>query len=325
VTELEARTNLLRDEALRFEEMKNEFHKKLLLEQEEFDRIQLEKERAKELIPLLEKRRDEIERGNYELENRFAKMFQKFNAELNDITTKRTVLEQIVSQKEKEIEEKDKQILEKVAALEESERILNMRQTEIDSFEQLLKTIEEKKELLQNELLKLDQEVSERKNTTNDLKLENDLLIKKKISIEQGLQEILNSMNQRLTEAKEKRSNILRELQEAEARFEEMNSKISDSMDELVELQTSISMIKVEHEEHRNNVMKLASMKKKLQEEIAKNQKVLQRYQKIREKLKIEQSILKNRQESLVNKSSNKGLSEEKHDNETDNKKIYKL
>ncbi|MGQ9799765.1 MAG: hypothetical protein ACUVRG_10860 [Ignavibacterium sp.] len=58
-------------------------------------------------------------------------------------------------------------------------------------------------------------------------------------------------MNQRLTEAIEKRSSILRELQEAEARFEEMNSKISDSMDELVELQTSISMIKVEHEKNR--------------------------------------------------------------------------
>lgn len=71
--------------------------------------------------------------------------------------------------------------------------------------------------------------------------------------------------------------------------------------------------------------MKLASMKKKLQEEIAKNQKVLQRYQKIREKLKIEQSILKNRQESLAKKSSNSDLSEEKQNNENDNKKIYKL
>ncbi len=64
-------------------------------------------------------------------------------------------------------------------------------------------------------------------------------------------------------------------------------------MDELVELQSAISMIKVEHEEHRGSIVKLASMKKRLQEEIAKSQRVLQRYQKIREKLKIEQSILK--------------------------------
>lgn len=71
-------------------------------------------------------------------------------------------------------------------------------------------------------------------------------------------------------------------------------------MDELVELQTAISMIKVEHEEHRGNVVKLVSMKKKLQEEISKSQKILQRYQKIREKLKIEQSFLKNRQTSLT-------------------------
>lgn len=45
-------------------------------------------------------------------------------------------------------------------------------------------------------------------------------------------------------------------------------------------------------------------MKKKLQEEIAKSQRVLQRYQKIREKLKIEQSILKNRQDSIARKIS---------------------
>ncbi|MCK7528719.1 MAG: hypothetical protein MZV64_69755 [Ignavibacteriales bacterium] len=57
---------------------------------------------------------EEIEKGNFELENRFTKMFQRFNTEMNEITKKRTVLEQIISKKEKEIEEKDQILFEKV-------------------------------------------------------------------------------------------------------------------------------------------------------------------------------------------------------------------
>jgi hypothetical protein len=34
-------------------------------------------------------------------------MFQKFNSEMNEITKKRSVIDQIVQKKEKDIEEKD--------------------------------------------------------------------------------------------------------------------------------------------------------------------------------------------------------------------------
>ena len=142
----------------------------------------------------------------------------------------------------------------------------------------------------------------EKKNNNDEIKLESELIVKKKISIEQSLQELINSMNQKYIEAKDKRNHVEREVRTYEEKAEDLNRKISDSMDELVELQSSISMIKVEHEEHRGNIVKLAAMKKKLQEEIAKSQRVLQRYQKIREKLKIEQTILKNRQDSIARK-----------------------
>ena len=74
------------------------------------------------------------------------------------------------------------------------------------------------------------------------------------------------------------------------------------------------------------NIVKLASMKKKLQEEIAKSQRVLQRYQKIREKLKIEQSILKNRQDSISRKISFDDLNElNENQPEQEKSKLYKL
>ncbi len=263
-----------------------------------------DKEKIKEILPLLEQRREEIEKGNIDLENRFTKMFQRFNSEMNEITKKRSVIDQIVQKKEKDIEEKDQLLFEKINAIEESDRLLSMRQAEIDSFEQLLKSFNEKKEQLRNDLLKLDEQIVEKKNSNDDMKLEAELILKKRTSVEQSLQELISNMNQKFVEAKEKRSKTEKEVRVYEEKVDELNHKISDSMDELVELQSAISMIKVEHEEHRGNIVKLASMKKKLQEEIGKSQRVLQRYQKIREKLKIEQSILKNRQDSIARKIS---------------------
>ena len=292
------------NEISRLEEVKNELHKRTLLEQESYDKLNKDKEKLKEILPLLEQRREEIEKGNLDLENRFTKMFQKFNSEMNEITKKRNVIDQIVLKKEKDIEEKDQILFEKINAIEESERLLNMRQAEIDSFEQLLKTFNEKKEQLRNDLLRLDEQMVDKKNNTDDMRLETELILKKRTTVEQSLQELISSMNQKFVEAKEKRSNIEKEVRGYEEKADELNHKISESMDELVELQSAISMIKVEHEEHRGNIVKLASMKKKLQEEIAKSQRVLQRYQKIREKLKIEQSILKNRQDSISRKIS---------------------
>jgi len=65
-------------------------------------------------------------------------------------------------------------------------------------------------------------------------------------------------------------------------------------MNELLGLQTSISNVKVEHEEHRSGIAKLAAMKKRLQDEIAKHQSVLQKYQQLNEKLKFEHTLAQN-------------------------------
>ncbi len=211
-------------------------------------------------------------------------------------------------------------------AIEESDRLLSMRQAEIDSFEQLLKSFNEKKEQLRSDLLKLDEQIVDKKNTNDDMKLEAELILKKRTSVEQSLQELINSMNQKFVEAKEKRSRVEKEVKVYEEKVDEINHKISDSMDELVELQSAISMIKVEHEEHRGNIVKLASMKKKLQEEIVKSQRVLQRYQKIREKLKIEQSILKNRQDSIARKISIDDSSEiNENQQEQETTRLFKI
>ncbi len=201
-------------------------------------------------------------------------MLQNLNEEMNEINKNRSALEKIILKKEKDIDEKDHLLFEKVAALEESERILSMRQVEINSFENLLKTINEQNDLLKNELLNLDTKATGQRNLINDLQLETELLQKKKIAVENNLQEVLYSMNNKLKRTTDNEIKLNSEIKEYENRLTELNTSIKESMTELVDLQTSLTNTKLEHEEHRTGIAKFVSMKKKLQQEISKHQAV---------------------------------------------------
>ncbi|MGD8307253.1 MAG: hypothetical protein PVF17_11410, partial [Ignavibacteria bacterium] len=254
---------------------------------------------------------------NEALEIRFSEMLQKLNEEMNQINKKRGQLEQAIVKKEKDLVEKDQQLSEKISALDESERILSMRNGEIESFESLLKNLSEQTELVKNDLLMLDSRSTEQRKEITDLQLETELLQKKKSAIEENLQEFLYSMSNRIKRNSENEIKINGEIKEFEDRLTELNVSIKESTNELIELQTSLSNIKIEHEEHRSGITKLVSMKKKLLAEISKHQTVLQKYQKVNEKIKFEQAMIQKqnppdvekdvKEEATVNKTDNSG------------------
>jgi chromosome segregation ATPase len=274
-------------------EIKNqrlEIHNDIQKEKEAANRFTEQNRKLTELVPLLEKRKEEIEQGNAELEERFTIMFQKFNQELNQINRKRSVLEQIVLRKEKDVDEKDQQLFEKIAGLEESERILNMRQIEIESLEKQIAGLREHKEVYRNELNKMEQETLERKTYSADIRLETELLLKKKVTLEQNLQDLLVYMNESFGKSKDRNVKFENEMNYYEEQIQAYRSDISDSLKELDEVRASIGNLKIEREEYKGQVTRLNTLKKKLQEEISKHQMILQRYQKLREKLKIEEA-----------------------------------
>jgi chromosome segregation ATPase len=221
-------------------------------------------------------------------------MFQKFNHELNEITKKRSVLEQIILKKEKDIDERDQILFEKIAALEESERILSMRQAEIESFDNTIKRLNEQKESIKKEIIKNDEEVAERKNLNEGLKLETELLMKKRSNLEKSLQELLKMVTENFYKVEERKHKLEEDVRIYDDKLNDIKEKINNSMKELVEIQESIGTHKIEAEEYKNNISKLLLMKKRLNEEIQKQQAALQKFQKIREKLKIERVIAKN-------------------------------
>jgi chromosome segregation ATPase len=223
------------------------------------------------------------------------KVFQKLNRELNEINKKRNVLEQVLLKKDKDLDEKDQTLFEKIAALEESERILNIRQVEIESTDQVLNSTREQREYLWNELQKLEDEAIERKSINEDLRLETDLLFKKKSVIEKNFQDLLNTMNQNYSKLRERNTGFQKEFKHYEDEFDLVRARISESMKELDEIQNAISTLKLEQEQHKGSISKLMSSKRRIQDEISKHQSILQRYQRIREKLTSEQSLSKYR------------------------------
>jgi chromosome segregation ATPase len=293
-TELESfeeKTVRLKAEVKNFEIRRDDAHQELHAEREEYNKLKEENKKLKELIPLLEQRKLEIKQSNDTLENRFSEMLQKLSKNINEINKKRGSLEQIILKKEKDLDEKDKQLSEKLNFLGETEKILSLRKEEIESFEDILKTIHEQNELLKNDLIRLDKKTIERRNLNGDLQLESDLLQKKKLSVENNLQEVLYSMINRLKKSTDNTVKLNNEINEYETRLTELNNSIKESMNELVEIRTTLNNTKIEHEEHRGDIAKLVNMKKKLVTEISKHQSVLEKYKKISEKIKFEQAM----------------------------------
>jgi chromosome segregation ATPase len=280
----------LKNDITELETFRNDLLKNIQKDKDAAEKFAYQNRKLTELVPLLEKRKQEIEQGNAELEGRFTIMFQKFNHELNQINRKRSVLEQIVLKKEKDVDEKDQLLFEKIAALEESERVLNMRQVEIESLEKQIAGLSEHKDIFRNDLIKMEQETLERKNYTADIRLETELLLKKKVTLEKNLQELLTFMNESYERAKGRNSKFENELSYYEDQIQGYRTRIADSLKELDDIKAAVGSLKIEREEYRGNISRLSVLKKKLHEEIIKHQIILQRYQKMREKLKIEQT-----------------------------------
>jgi chromosome segregation ATPase len=269
--------------------------------------------KVKDVVPLLEKRKEEIQLSNSMFEKRFADMFKHYSTQMGEMYKKKNLLEQMLIKKENDVNEKDQTLLDKLSALDEAENVLSIRKSEAESIEDLLKTINEQKELLASEITSLENKSVEKRIQNKELSIESELYHKKLIEFENGLKDLFQKSEERFNKNTEHKAGLESEIREYEHRLNELNKGIKDSMDELVNLRTTINKIKVEHEEHRLAINKLAAVKKKLEDEIKKHQVVIDKYTMIKEKIRQEQNLIKMKRELNASvKSSNQNTVGEK-------------
>lgn len=229
----ETKLSNLKSKVIEQETRKAKIDDQINKEQNSWGKLEEHFKKLNEIVPMLEKRKEEIELSNGIFEKRFADMFKNYSTQMGEMYKKKNLLEQMLLKKEKDVNEKDQMLFEKLASLEETEKVLSIRQTEAGSIEDLIKTINEQRELLIDDLATLDDKNLEKRIKNKELNIESDLFQRKLVEFENSLRELFRRSEERFSRNTENRTKQENEIREYEARLNELNKGIKDSMNEL--------------------------------------------------------------------------------------------
>ena len=295
-----------------FQDIENKKHVKMELDSQIISR-QGEKENLEDVIKelkettsVLSQLKNDIESGSGQSAKRFTGIIQYYSSTINEMNIKKSALEKEIRRNIKTIFEKEQLIEEKQSSLEEMENMLNAGKSNFSLFEELMQFLGEQKKLLLINKNFIDEYSQDSAPITRNEITENKLT-----EFENALNDLLHSDTDYSTDLINRRIALEQEVEENNSVLNNLKEKISDSANDLSELRESVNKIKVEHEEHRVAINKLASMKQKLIEEINKQQIIVDKYSKIKEMIRQEQELIKLKRDfvttqNLTNQSKTK-------------------
>lgn len=319
IIELERSAIEVHSEVKELLNIKNEIYSEILKTQEELTKLKFEKEKTVELISLSQKRRDEIEFGNDQLEKRLLRMIQKFNDEIKELSVHKTNIEKKITEVESKVTENENIIAEKLYTLKKIEDQLRLRQTELNSINSLITSLNEKEDLISKSITDYEKEISSKRIDNQELKKDIDLLTQKKSAIEKILEDLFISSEQRISRLRETYFKTENEIREKELLYEELNQKIDKSIDELVELQKSIHSQKIECEELEIKSEHLKKLNESLEKEIENNNKILEQFKKMKE------DISDGSNEIRKDFSREFGINKDEFNSDPNQKKVFRL
>ena len=319
IAALEMRVIEVHSEAKELLNTKNEIYSEILKLQEELTELKSEKEKTVELIQLSQKRRDEIEFSNDQLEKRLLRMIQKFDNEIKELSNHKTNIEKKISELENKVVENENVINEKLNLLKETEDKLRLRQTELNSINNLISNLNEKEDLLSKSISNYEKEISSKRSDNQELRKDIDLLTQKKSAIEKILEELFITSEKRIGRLRETHLKTENEIRDKELLYEELNQKIDKAIDELVELQKSVHAHKIELEDLEIKSENLKKINESLEREIENNNRVLEQFKKMKE------SISDNSADIRKDFSREFGINKDDFDSDSNQKKIFRL
>jgi len=254
----------------------------------------------KETTTIIAQLKNDIETGSGQSAKRFTGVLQYYSTLITDITKKKTLVEKDLNKKLKELKSRENLINEKQFVLDEMENVLVIRHNKLKLFEGLARKISGQRELLERNILDSNESMQPK-----DLMIISETHQKKLLEFENALKELLHNSDKYSGDLNSTRMMIEKEIYENKKRLNELNQNIRQSTTELSSLRDSINNVKIEHEEHRVSMNKLASVKTKLEEQIEKHKQVIDKYASIKDKIRQEQELIKKKREiSSTTKSS---------------------
>ena len=239
----------------------------------------------KETTTILAQLKSDIENGSGQSAKRFTGVIQYYSTIINDIYKKKKDADKALTQKGKEL-------MEKQHAIDEMENVLLVRHNKLKLFEEIRDQITNQRKKLESIGI-----VSDEKDGTDNLIINKNIPHKKLLEYENALMELLNSSDKYFGNLFSSKISLEKEIAENKKRLNELNQNIRQSTGELSELKDSINKIKNEHEEHRLSINKLTFVKSKLEEHIEQHSKVIEKYISIKEKIRQEQELIKKKRE----------------------------
>ena len=302
LTDLDYSLNTLEDEyhnlnkeVRKTKSTKNEIENKLKEEINEKKELDGYLKELRETTTILAQLKNDIEQGSGMSAKRFSGVLKYYSTYISEMYKQKVQLEKILAKKEKDVNDLDRILEEKQSALYELDKSLFIDQDTTELFRELIIKIQKQWEQIKNitsfsEDKGFSQIIQNKESLT-----EKDLTIGKLNEFENTLKEIIQKSESFFNKYDEKRPVFENEKNEYGQRLNELNKSIRDSVNELSNLHNSINKIKEEHEEHRQGINKLVGMKKRLEEEIGKYEVMIDKYEKIKEKIMREQDLIKDK------------------------------
>nr|MCU0406984.1 hypothetical protein [Ignavibacteriaceae bacterium] len=251
----------------------------------------------RETTSILAQLKKDIEKGSGHSAKRFTSVLQDYSKMINEMYKRKVDIEKVLVQKEKDVNDKDSLIEERETVLKEMENVLYIRQHRLNLFEDLTRAITEQRKYLENGTHILEDTVTDKFNQQEKLILNNELPHGKLLEFENALKELLSNSDKYSADLISNRASLEKELIENKKRLNDLNQNIRNSTTELTDLRNSIDKIKIEHEDHRLAINKLAALKHKLEDDINKYQIVIDKYSKFKEMIRQEQELIKMKRE----------------------------
>lgn len=251
----------------------------------------------RETTSILAQLKKDIEKGSGHSAKRFTGVLQYYSKMINEMYKRKVDIEKVLVQQEKDVNDMDSLIEERETVLKEMENVLYIRQHRLNLFEDLTRAITEQRKYLENGTHILEDTVTDKFNQQEKLILNSELPHGKLLEFENALKELLSNSDKYSADLISNRASLEKELIENKKRLNDLNQNIRNSTTELADLRNSIDKIKVEHEDHRLAINKLAALKQKLEDDISKYQIVIDKYSKFKEMIRQEQELIKMKRE----------------------------
>jgi len=182
-------------------------------------------------------------------------------------------LRQEILDKEKELNGKEKILLEKTTQIAEYGGMTKVLQKERAATEQFMRNLKEEFSELNDKVIQLKDEANKQKINLQQLRSEISSLEIKKESLEKEIKQLINQTSENFSGLNENKQKLSLEVAQGSHELDELKELISKMRNELRDLKAETANVETQKEEFTSKISELIAMEKNLKYKISEHEK----------------------------------------------------